>query len=169
MQSKRWMVAGRRLLMVMMLALTALPAAAVEVEQGTPVDFELERLEGGTLSLAELRGQWVVLNYWATWCAPCRKEIPDLSALHERAEHIYVVGLAYEETEPEAFREFLAEFKPSYPNLLVDVFNPPQPFGPPRALPTTIVLDPDGIPVKTFVGPVTGAEIEAFIGEIEGG
>jgi thiol-disulfide isomerase/thioredoxin len=136
------------------------PAAG---ESAAPVTFELERLDGGTLSIESLRGQWVVLNYWATWCAPCRKEIPDLSALHERAAGISVVGLAYEETEPEAFREFLDELQPSYPNLLVDVFNPPQPFGPPRALPTTIVLDPEGVPVKTFVGPVTGEQIEDFV------
>lgn len=137
-------------------------------DDAAPVSFELERLEGGTLSIADLRGRWVVLNYWATWCAPCRKEIPELSELHERADHITVVGLAYEETEPDAFREFLAELQPSYPNLLVDVFNPPQPFGPPRALPTTIVLDPQGIPVETFVGPVTGEQIENFVAEAGG-
>jgi thiol-disulfide isomerase/thioredoxin len=136
-------------------------------ENAAPVDFELEQLDGGTLAIADLRGQWVVLNYWATWCAPCRKEIPDLSELHERADNISVVGIAYEETEPEVFREFLAEFSPTYPNLLVDVYNPPQPFGAPMALPTSILLDPAGIPVKTYVGPVTGAEIEAFIGEAE--
>lgn len=155
------------LLATIALALPLTPLVAEE--SAAPVDFELEQLDGGTLAIADLRGQWVVLNYWATWCAPCRKEIPDLSELHARADNISVVGIAYEETEPEVFREFLAEFSPTYPNLLVDVYNPPQPFGAPMALPTSILLDPAGIPVKTFVGPVTGAEIEAFIGEIEGG
>jgi thiol-disulfide isomerase/thioredoxin len=151
------------------IALALPPVSAVAEEAPVPVDFELEQLDGGTLSIADLRGQWVVLNYWATWCAPCRKEIPDLSELHMRADHISVVGIAYEETEPEVFREFLAEFSPTYPNLLVDVYNPPQPFGAPMALPTSILLDPAGIPVKTYVGPVTGAQIEAFIGEAESG
>lgn len=146
-----------------------LPGGTAVADDNAPVDFELEQLDGGTLSIADLRGQWVVINYWATWCAPCRKEIPDLSELHERADHISVVGIAYEETEPEAFREFLAEFSPSYPNLLVDVYNPPQPFGAPMALPTSILLDPAGIPVKTYVGPVTGEEIEAFVAEAESG
>ena len=149
------------------LALTTAPVLAEE--PAAPVDFELEQLDGGTLAIADLRGQWVVLNYWATWCAPCRKEIPDLSELHARADHISVVGIAYEETEPEVFRAFLAEFSPTYPNLLVDVYNPPQPFGAPMALPTSILLDPAGIPVKTYVGPVTGVEIEAFIAEAESG
>ena len=154
------------LLLSALLACTSLTASAEESTE--PVDFELAMLGGGTLSLTELRGQWVVLNYWATWCAPCRKEIPDLSELHARADHISVVGLAYEETEPEEFIAFLEEFSPTYPNLLVDVFNPPQPFGAPRALPTTIVLDPEGVPVKTFVGPVTGQQIEEFVAEAGG-
>jgi len=149
------------------------PVAAQDEPQAEPraepVAFELAKLGGGTLSIADLRGQWVVLNYWATWCAPCRKEIPDLSELHERADHISVVGLAYEETQPEDFLAFLEEFEPSYPNVVVDVFDPPQPFGAPRALPTTIVLDPEGVPVKTFVGPVTGEQIETFVAEREGG
>ena len=151
------------------LAALFLFAGAVQAEEAAdPVDFELEMLGGGTLALTELRGQWVVLNYWATWCAPCRKEIPDLSELHARADHISVVGLAYEETEPAEFLAFLEEFSPSYPNLLVDVFNPPEPFGAPRALPTTIVLDPAGVPVKTFVGPVTGEQIEEFVASAGG-
>lgn len=152
------------------LALLLSPVLLADQEDpAMPVDFELEQLDGGSLAIADLRGQWVVLNYWATWCAPCRKEIPDLSELHVRADHISVVGIAYEETEPEAFRAFLEEFSPTYPNLLVDVYNPPQPFGAPMALPTSILLNPDGVPVKTFVGPITGAEIEAFIVELEQG
>lgn len=159
----------KRLTTLLLAALLACVSPIASAEEPTgPVDFELDMLGGGTLSLVELRGQWVVLNYWATWCAPCRKEIPDLSELHARAEHISVVGLAYEETEPEEFIAFLEEFSPTYPNLLVDVFNPPQPFGAPRALPTTIVLDPEGIPVKTFVGPVTGQQIEDFVAEAGG-
>ncbi len=145
-------------------------AAPVTTEAEAPasaVAFELKRLDGGTLDIASLRGQWVVLNYWATWCAPCRKEIPDLSELHLRADDISVVGLAYEETTPDEFRAFLAELAPSYPNVVVDVFDPPQPFGAPRALPTTILLDPAGVPVKTIVGPVTGAQIETYVREAD--
>jgi len=108
-----------------------------------------------------------VVNYWATWCAPCRKEIPDLSELHDRAANITVVGIAYEDTELSEFITFLDELKPSYPNGLVDVYNPPAAFGTPRALPTTHLLNPQGVPVKTFVGPVTGVQIEAFIADLE--
>ncbi len=128
-----------------------------------PVDFTLPRLHGEALSLAELRGRWVVLNYWATWCAPCRKEIPELSALNTAREDVIVLGLAFEDTDIESFDVFLEEFHISYPVLLVDVYAPPEPFGAPRVLPTSIILNPQGYPVKTFLGPVTRESIESFI------
>ena len=128
-----------------------------------PVDFTLQQLRGEQVSLGEFRQKWVVLNYWATWCAPCRKEIPDLSALNLARDNLIVLGLAYEDTEIENFDKFLEEFHPSYPILLVDVYAPPEPFGAPRVLPTTIILNPEGYPVKTFLGPVTRQDIESFV------
>ena len=139
----------------------AVPAVAEETAE--PVDFTLPRLHGEDLSLSELRGSWVVVNYWATWCAPCRKEIPELSALHDSDDNIVVLGLAFEDTEISVFDEFLEEFKPSYEILLVDVTAPPEPFGTPMVLPKTIILNPQGVPVKTFLGPVTQHELEAVI------
>jgi thiol-disulfide isomerase/thioredoxin len=134
-----------------------------DYESQEPVDFSLQQLHGEMLNLNDFRQKWVVLNYWATWCAPCRKEIPDLSALSEARDDLVVLGLAYEDTDIETFDEFLEEFKPSYPILLVDVYAPPEPFGAPKALPTTIILNPEGYPVKTYIGPVTREDIEAFI------
>lgn len=132
-------------------------------ERQEPIDFTLQQLHGEDVSLSDYRQKWVVLNYWATWCAPCRKEIPDLSSLNEARDDIVVLGLAFEDTDMENFDKFLEEFHPSYPILLIDVYAPPEPFGAPKALPTTIILNPEGIPVKTFVGPVTRESIEAFI------
>jgi len=152
---------------ILAMVLTALMLNAAELpaadENGEPVDFTLQRLQGEAVSLSEFRGKWLVLNYWATWCTPCRKEIPDLSALHEARDDIVVLGLAFEDTEMEVFDEFLEEFHPSYPLLQVDVYAPPEPFGAPKALPTTIILNPRGYPVKTFLGPITGQDIESFI------
>jgi len=144
-------------------AVSAVSAASAAEESAEPVDFTLPRLHGEDLSLSELRGKWVVLNYWATWCAPCRKEIPELSALHDSDDNIVVLGLAFEDTDVSVFDEFLEEFKPSYEILLVDVAAPPEPFGTPMVLPKTIILNPQGVPVKTFLGPVTQEDIEAVI------
>jgi len=127
------------------------------------VDFSLPQLGGGDVALSDFRGQWVVINYWATWCAPCRKEIPALSELHTERQDVTVLGLAFEDTDDSAFEEFLADFEVTYPVLLVDVYAPPEPFGAPKVLPTTILLNPAGYSVKAFMGPVTRAAIEQFI------
>jgi len=146
-------------------ALCCLLSGAVKsaYETNYPVDFVLPVLGGGEVALADFRGQWVVLNYWATWCAPCRKEIPELSRMHTEREDITVLGLAFEEIDDSALSAFLGEFAVSYPLLRVDVYAPPEPFGAPKVLPTTIVLDPTGRSVKAFLGPVTSAAIEQFI------
>ena len=142
-------------------------AAAQSEELMAALDLAMHKLEqqlrGPEVSVSEFRGKWVVLNYWATWCAPCRKEIPDLSELHAARSDVVVLGLAFEDTEIENFNEFLVEFNPSYPILLVDVYAPPEPFGAPKVLPTTIILDTEGVPVKTFLGPVKGEDITSFI------
>jgi len=140
-------------------------AAGLRADGGSqePVEFTLQQLHGEDVTLSDYRQKWVVLNYWATWCAPCRKEIPDLSSLNAARDDIVVLGLAFEDTDIEEFDKFLQEFHPSYPILLIDVYAPPEPFGAPKALPTTIILNPEGVPVKTFVGPVTRESIEEFI------
>ena len=155
------MNAARRWICLFGLLAVTLGHAAYVTEE--PVDFTLAQLGGDEISLSDYRGEWVVINYWATWCAPCRKEIPDLSSLHAAREDIVVLGLAFEDTSPENFDEFLKEYDPSYPILLIDVYAPPEPFGAPKALPTTIILNPEGVPVKTYVGPVTREDIESFI------
>ncbi len=142
--------------------LLAVPASA-DYETDEPVDFALQQLGGGTVSLSDYRGQWVVVNYWATWCAPCRKEMPELSDLHSERPDVTVLGLAYEDIEDADFDRFLEASPVTYPILKVDVYEPPQPFGAPRVLPTTIILDRAGRAVKSFLGPVTRESIEKFL------
>ena len=142
--------------------LLGVPASA-DYETEEPVDFSLEQLGGGTVSLSDYRGEWVVVNYWATWCAPCRKEMPELSDLHHERSDVTVLGLAYEDIEDADFERFLEASPVTYPILKVDVYQPPQPFGAPRVLPTTIILDHAGRAVKAFVGPVTRESIEKFL------
>ncbi|MDT8448729.1 MAG: TlpA disulfide reductase family protein [Wenzhouxiangellaceae bacterium] len=122
-------------------------------------EFTLPALDGTMRSLSDWRGQWVVVNYWATWCAPCRKEIPDFSQMHDARDDITVLGLAYEDTEVEAFKKFLAEYPASYPILLVDIYAPPEVLGAPRALPTTFLVDPNGRLVETWIGPIASDKI----------
>jgi thiol-disulfide isomerase/thioredoxin len=140
-------------------------AAWGDYETEEPVEFGLQALGGGEIMLSDYRGEWVVINYWATWCAPCRKEIPDLSNLHKERSDVTVLGLAFEELDDSGFYDFLEDYDVSYPILKVDVYAPPEPFGAPLALPTTIILDKQGRAVKGFMGPVTREVIEQFIND----
>ncbi len=139
------------------------PAARADYETDEPVDFTLQQLGGGEVALSDHRGGWVVFNYWATWCAPCVKEMPELSELHEQRADVVVLGAAYEDVDDADFFEFLKSTPVSYPVLKVDVYDPPEPFGAPKVLPTTFILDPEGKAVKAFLGPVTREDIESFI------
>jgi thiol-disulfide isomerase/thioredoxin len=155
---------GKYLAGILMLIALSLSAA---YETEGPVDFTLPQLGGGELALSDFRGGWVVVNYWATWCAPCRKEMPELSELHEERDDVTVLGLAFEDTDDEAFETFLEEFHASYPILRVDVYQPPEPFGAPKVLPTTIILNGEGRAVKAWLGPVTRETIEQYIDSSE--
>ena len=139
------------------------PADAVKgADTGTPA-LRIDTLDGATYDLADRRGTWVVVNFWATWCAPCLKEMPELSALDAMNEHIEVVGLAYEDIEVDAMREFLADHPVVYPIAILDTYDPPADFDTPRGLPMTWLIAPDGRVAHKVLGPVTAREIEDAI------
>lgn len=125
--------------------------------------LKLPAVDGSTYELAAHRGRWVVVNFWATWCGPCLKEMPELSALDQRRGDIDVVGLAYDDIETKDMQAFLKEHPVAYPIVIVDTFSPPADFATPRGLPTTYLIAPDGKVAKQFLGPVTAREIEAFV------
>lgn len=158
-------------------AAASAPAAQAEPVLSSPAQqaANLERpalrvptLDGKAFDLAEQRGKWVIVNFWATWCGPCLKEMPELSALDAMREHIVVVGLAYEENTPEAMQAFMKEHPVVYPIALVDVYDPPKDFETPRGLPMTYVLGPDGKVAKKYTGPVTARMIEEDIAKAGG-
>jgi thiol-disulfide isomerase/thioredoxin len=128
--------------------------------------LEIATLDGSTFKLADLRGQWVVVNFWATWCPPCIKEMPELSALDAERKDVSVVGLAFEEIEPKELQAFVKDRAVVYPIALVDVYNPPADFDTPRGLPLTYLIAPDGHVAEKIMGPVTRAELEKMIAKV---
>lgn len=144
------------------------PAAPKPAAIGEAVTLAVDTLDGKRFDLAAQRGQWVVVNYWATWCGPCLEEMPELSALDAMREHIQVVGLTYEDIAADELRAFLVRHPVVYPIAIIDPAAPPPAFEAPRGLPMTHLIAPDGSLAKSFVGPVTAKLIEDAIAQAGG-
>jgi thiol-disulfide isomerase/thioredoxin len=137
-------------------------AAVVQLlKDPAPVgDFAVKDLEGKTISSADLRGKVVLVNFWATWCPPCRAEIPDLIRLQEKYRgKLVVVGISEDEIPPDEVKAFVAEQKMNYPvamttPALAKVFRGVS------ALPTTFVIDRDGKVVQRHVGMLNAQQAE---------
>jgi thiol-disulfide isomerase/thioredoxin len=123
-------------------------------------------LGGGELDVASLRGDVVVLNFWASWCGPCRVESPDLDAVYRatQARGVRVVGIAVKDDE-QALRAFVATRKIGYPSLYDPDGKVTLRFRdfPPRGLPYTIVLDKQGRVAAVYLTPLLRQDIEPVV------
>ena len=117
----------------------------VKPTEGVAPDFTVTTFDGQTIRLSDLRGQVVVLNFWASWCGPCREEAPALQAVWEqyRERGVTVIGLAWVDSSDQASLDFLREFNVTYPNApdrgsaAGDAYHI-------RAVPETFIIDRDG-------------------------
>jgi len=109
-------------------------------------------------SLAELQGQWVVINYWAKWCKPCIKEIPELNELDQQYSQVTVLGVNYDGATGEELAAQIENLGIEFAMLTED---PAASLGLPRpvVLPTTIILDRAGQVSQTLIGPQTMASL----------
>ncbi len=121
-------------------------------------------LDGKTFDLAAQRGHWVIVNFWATWCVPCIKEMPDISRFVATQPQVRAIGLAYEDSDVADIKAFLRKRPVVYPIAQVTLDQPLADFDPPRGLPTTWLIDPQGKVAAHIVGPVTEASLAAAIG-----
>ena len=140
------------------------PTGPVGIGSKAPV-FDLPALEGGSMSSADLTGRPVVLNFWATWCQPCRKEFPVLNALH-RDPRVEVVTIALDEEGEARVRPFVRREELEYRVLLGDQQTFER-FGG-YTIPHTLVLDPEQTIVGVYRGPASEAKLEADLRRITG-
>ena len=132
--------------------------------QAEAIDYSLPDLKGKMVSLADYKGKWVIVNYWATWCPPCQEEIPDLVDFHEKHKDkdAVVIGINTEDIGLEQLTSFAESFLISYPVLQYEpVFETP--LGQIPGLTTSYIIAPDGQSMARHVGPETGEQLEKYI------
>jgi len=121
----------------------------------TAYDFELEDMEGNLVRLSDFKGQKVFLNFWASWCPPCKVEMPHLQEFSEMQDDVAVLGVnvTVSETHPENIPAFLDEFGITFQN----VYGEPIQFDQYRtqSLPTSYFIGSDGVIYDRVIGPVT--------------
>ena len=149
-----------------------MPGLDVKAEEGALApDFLLGRLDGSELRLSDLRGQPVVLNFWATWCAPCRKEIPQFVDAYERhrGEGLVIVGVNMQEGKG-IVRPYAEDFGMTFP-IAIDVDGEVADAYRILGLPTTYFIDREGIVRSVFTGPFEqsdrGTEVRGAIEQSE--
>jgi cytochrome c-type biogenesis protein len=146
-------------------ATTTAPAPAAPPAANTTLapDFALDKLEGQQLRLSELRGRVVMLNFWATWCGPCRAEIPELNAMQKdlKDQGLTIIGVSWDDTA-EGVREFQQELPQDY-TILMNGEGVQSLFGGIPSLPTTYIIDREGRIRQKIIGARGRTVFEAAI------
>ena len=129
-------------------------------------DFTLQTLDGDTLTLSDLQGKAVVLNFWATWCPPCQAEMPELQSAHDAYESGGLVVLGVNQAEDRAtVQAFLDERNLSFPVVLDSQYEASQLYQV-NSLPTTFFIDRDGIIREIVVGQMNAALLKQQVRSI---
>ena len=126
--------------------------------------FSVTDTAGESHRLADYRGKWVLVNYWATWCPPCLEEIPDLVALYDERhdKDLMVIGVAMQYKSSKEVADYVDDMLMSYPIVLGDDKITAQ-IGSADVLPTTYIFNPEGKLVATRHGLITKAYVDHLI------
>ena len=125
---------------------------ATDVDEMMPA-FQLKDVDGVEFDSSQLKGKVVIIDFWATWCPPCRMEVPHFQALHEQYgdKGLAMVGISLDSEGAYTVKPFMANNKVTYTMLIGDQ-NIANEYGGIRAIPTTFVVDRSGKVVKKYTG-----------------
>lgn len=151
----------RRMLVVLACLLICGSCRAADTDGGVAPDFSLKSTEGKTVTLSGFKGEVVVLNFWATWCPPCRAEIPDFVEFYNayKEKGVVVLGIVLNSPDKDV-QNMIQQNKISYPVLISDG-KVEEKYGGIRFIPTTIIVDRAGRIVKRQVGGMKKPDLEA--------
>lgn len=146
---------------------------APPLEAGSAPQFELKTFQGETIRLADLRGKAVVINFWASWCVPCRDEAPALEAMWQKYKEqgVVILGVDYVDTEPEALK-FIQQYRQTYPNgadlgtqisQKYKITGVPETYFITREGQVLSGTDANGRPYGNWIGPISASALEGRI------
>ena len=127
---------------------------------------DIEVLNGSDTSTEKMQGKWIVVNYWADWCAPCIKEIPELVEFAEENTDILVYAFNFDELDSEDLAPIAKKFKVDIPSL---ISHPREIWGieTPPAVPATFFINPQGDLVKSFFRPQTKDSLNEILDRLQ--
>jgi cytochrome c biogenesis protein CcmG/thiol:disulfide interchange protein DsbE len=161
---------------LVLLGWTMIQKGAPPLASGNAPEFELTTFDGKTIRLADLRGKPVILNFWASWCLPCREEAPLLQAAWDkyRDQGLMLIGVDYVDTETEA-KKYMAEFKITYPNgpdvgtrisKAYRITGVPETYFITREGKILSGTDANGRPYGNWIGPIPAAALQERISKL---
>ena len=124
--------------------------------------FQFRDTTGKVHKLEDYKGRWVLVNFWATWCPPCLKEIPDLIALYESRKDIMIIGVSMDADDSQVVLDFVQKMGVTYPTVLGNRTIASQ-LDDISLLPSTYFFDPEGNPAARQLGIISREDIEHFI------
>ncbi len=130
------------------------------------LSFSLTDTKGNIFTEKNTRGKYLVVNFWATWCTPCLKEIPAFVKFYdENSDHVEILGLDFEPVDLVKINDYVERFSMNYPIVLFDEDNDSEysNFGEVVGMPTTQIYSPEGQLLQTFMGEITIDDLNKFI------